>query len=266
MIIEIPNVASSVVSGSRPRRGRSAVDCITAPTTAIARTDTTSETQKLPVVRKAVVPTYAPSMNRSPCAKLTMSMMPKISVRPDATSARISPFTSPFTICTRIWSKGIIPSDSEVLVDDGLVGAQVRGRRVVADDALLHDVDPVGDREGQRDVLLDEQEGHAFLVKDLDDLADLTDHPRHEAFGRLVDQHDARLQHHRARDGEHLLLAAGQRAPGLIAALREDREALVDLLQQHLATVGGDVRPVEAGAQVLQHREQPKDAPVLRHV
>src|SRR5438093_805100 len=45
-------------------------------------------------------------------------------------------------------------------------------------------------------------------VEDVDDLPDLRDHPRHEALGRLVQQDDARLQHHRAGDGEHLLLAS----------------------------------------------------------
>src|SRR2546429_438849 len=57
-------------------------------------------------------------------------------------------------------------------------------------------------------VLLDEQDGHAVPLEDVDDLPDLRDHPRHEALGRLVQQDDARLQHHRAGDGEHLLLAS----------------------------------------------------------
>ena len=37
-------------------------------------------------------------MNNSPCAKFTTSMMPKISVRPEATSARIMPVTMPFMV------------------------------------------------------------------------------------------------------------------------------------------------------------------------
>ena len=37
-------------------------------------------------------------MNNSPCAKFTTSMMPKISVSPEATSARIMPVTMPFTV------------------------------------------------------------------------------------------------------------------------------------------------------------------------
>jgi hypothetical protein len=37
-------------------------------------------------------------MNSSPCAKFTTSMMPKIRVSPEATSARIMPVTMPFTV------------------------------------------------------------------------------------------------------------------------------------------------------------------------
>src|SRR5919108_4168775 len=217
MTSEMPNVARIVVSGSRPTSGRSAVICSAAPSTASVTTDTTSAIQKLPVVMNAVVPTYAPSMNRSPCAKFTMSMIPKISVRPEATSARIMPFTRPLTICTRTWSTGIMRSDSEILVDDAGVGAQRRGRRVVADHALLHDVDAVGDAERERHVLLDEQDRDAVLVQHLNDVADLRDHARHQPLGRLVEQDDARLEHHRPRDGEHLLLAARERAARLVA-------------------------------------------------
>jgi hypothetical protein len=43
-------------------------------------------------------------MTRSPWAKFTTSMMPKIRVRPEATRARIIPFTSPVTVCTRMAS------------------------------------------------------------------------------------------------------------------------------------------------------------------
>ena len=37
-------------------------------------------------------------MNSSPWAKFTTSMMPKISVRPEAISARIMPVTMPFSV------------------------------------------------------------------------------------------------------------------------------------------------------------------------
>ena len=43
-------------------------------------------------------------MNSSPWAKFTTSMMPKISVSPEATSARIMPVTIPFTVWISSWS------------------------------------------------------------------------------------------------------------------------------------------------------------------
>ena len=47
-------------------------------------------------------------MNNSPCAKLTTSMMPKMSVRPEATSARIMPVTTPFTVWMISKSTGML--------------------------------------------------------------------------------------------------------------------------------------------------------------
>ena len=45
-------------------------------------------------------------MNSSPWAKFTTSMMPKISVRPDAINARIIPVTMPFKVWMRNSSIG----------------------------------------------------------------------------------------------------------------------------------------------------------------
>src|SRR5688500_1476253 len=99
-------------------------------------------------------------MNSSPCAKFTTSMIPKISVSPEATRARIIPFTMPLMACTTIWSQGIMAClHSQVLVDDGLVGAQGRRRRLVPHHALLHDVDALAHAERERHVLLDQQDG-----------------------------------------------------------------------------------------------------------
>src|ERR1700681_3514601 len=99
-------------------------------------------------------------MNSSPWAKFTTSMMPKISVNPEATSARIMPLTMPLIVWMMICSSIL---DPQILADDRIVHAQLGGRGVVADDALLHDVDPLARLERQRDVLLDQQDRHALL-------------------------------------------------------------------------------------------------------
>src|SRR5262249_24311604 len=205
-------------------------------------------------------------MKSSPCAKLTTSMMPKISVSPDATSARIMPVTMPLTVWIRMRSNGISTSDPQVPLDHGVAGVQLGGRRVMPDRALLHEIDALAGRKRQRDVLLHEQDRHALAPEHADDLADLRDHAGHQSLGRLIEQDDLGLEHHGARDREHLLLAARQRTSGLAAPLRENRKILVDLLQQLLLACLGDATAVEADPQVLCHGEQAEDAPLLGHV
>ena len=106
---------------------------------------------------------------------------------------------------------------------------------MMAHAALLHDIDALAGLEGQRHVLLDQQHRDAFVVQHLDDLADLRDHARHQPLGRLVEQDDLGLEHHGAGDRQHLLLAARQRAAGLVAPLGQHREEGVDLVEQRLA-------------------------------
>ncbi len=133
----MPKVARMVVSGSRPSSGRRVLICSAAPKTAMTTAATRRASQKLPVRAMVVAPVKPPSMTRSPWAKLTTSMMPKIRVSPEATRARIMPFTMPLTV----WmTNGVHGLDPQVLVDDGLVGTQRGGWSVVADHALLHDV------------------------------------------------------------------------------------------------------------------------------
>ena len=51
-------------------------------------------------------------MNSSPWAKLTTSMMPKMSVRPEATSARIMPVTMPLTVWMTMMSQGMSSAEN----------------------------------------------------------------------------------------------------------------------------------------------------------
>src|SRR6185369_12931945 len=113
-------------------------------------------------------------MNSSPCAKFTTSMMPKISVKPDATSARIMPVTMPLTVWMAMTSQGIsMASDSQVLVDDGIAHFQLCGDGLVAHHALLHEIDPLARGQRQRHVLLHQQDGNALAMQHVDDLDDL---------------------------------------------------------------------------------------------
>src|ERR1051325_3245426 len=100
-------------------------------------------------------------MNSSPWAKFTTSMMPKISVSPEAISARIMPVTMPLIVWMRIWSNGMSAkkaamvsiSDSEILLDDGVADPELGRGRLVTDGAFFHQIDALACFQGQRHVL-----------------------------------------------------------------------------------------------------------------
>src|SRR5215471_11349537 len=116
-------------------------------------------------------------MNSSPCAKLTTSMIPKINVSPEATSAKIIPVTMPLIVWISSWSNGIDARSStlyaQVLVNDRVVGAQLGRCRMVPNHALLHNVDVPARVEREWYVLLDEQHRDAVAPKNVDDFPDL---------------------------------------------------------------------------------------------
>src|SRR5215470_1505303 len=93
-------------------------------------------------------------MNNSPWAKFTTSMMPKISVSPEATSARIMPTTMPLIVWIRICSSKL---NSQIFVDHFVVRVQLRGRRLMAHDPFLHEIHPLARLQRERHVLFDQQ-------------------------------------------------------------------------------------------------------------
>ena len=101
------------------------------------------------------------------------------------------------------------PSNRQVLVNDLVV--QVRDGTVGDDDAFLHDVKRVGERHGEIEALLHEEDGHApLLLQPADGLADFFDDGGLDAFGRLVEDQEARAEGERAANRQLLLLAARQ--------------------------------------------------------
>ena len=75
-------------------------------------------------------------------------------------------------------------------------------------------------------VLLDQQDGHALRFQIGDDLEDRARDQRRKPERRLVEQHQPRPRHQGARDDQHLLLTARQRAGDLIDALGKNRKAI----------------------------------------
>src|SRR5512147_227061 len=117
------------------------------------------------------------------------------------------------------WWRALVPgracwgSVAEVGAADGVVLLEVGGRARHDDAAGLEEVGVVGQVEGHRRVLLHEQDAHPLLLVDrAHDAEDLPDHQRGQAERGLVQQQQAGAGHERARDRQHLLLAARQRA------------------------------------------------------
>ena len=79
-------------------------------------------------------------------------------------------------------------------------------------------------------VLLDQQQGRALVPQAPEQHAHLLHQHRHDAFGRLIQQHHLGLRDDGARDGEHLLLATGHGGALLLEPLLEAWEALGDLV------------------------------------
>ena len=97
------------------------------------------------------------------------------------------------------------------------------------DRAGLQNIGPVGHLKRHLRILLDEQDGRAGFVQLADDVEDLLDQQWSQTHRRLVQHQQLRLTHHRAAHRQHLLLAAGERAADLLAALLQAREQVVDM-------------------------------------
>ena len=90
---------------------------------------------------------------------------------------------------------------------------------------------PVRDLQGLLRVLLDEQDRRALLVDFGDRREDRVDQELREAHRRLVEEQQLRARHERSAHGEHLLLAAGERAAGPACGAPQSREERVHAFQ-----------------------------------
>ncbi len=132
------------------------------------------------------------------------------------------------------------------------VGAQLGGARLVRDPAVDQHEDAVGHGGGHAEVLLDQQHRDRPLGGEvLEHRHHLVDDDRREALGRLVHDEEPRVGEQRARDREHLLLAAGELRTAVRLALREPRERRVRALTVHGSPLRSPARggaPRAAGA------------------
>src|SRR6187549_2081063 len=121
----------------------------------------------------------------------------------------------------------------------GAAHLRIRTQRrggVAQDDAagLQHEA-MAGDLQRKIGVLLHQQDGDAAAAVDLHDaLEDGLHQQRRNAERGLIQHQEFRLSHQRTADGQHLLLAAGERARLLLLALRETRKDA-----EHIVTLAG---------------------------
>ncbi len=101
--------------------------------------------------------------------------------------------------------------------------------------------------QGERQVLLHEQDRQALRVELVDDLEDVLNEARRQAEGRLVEHEQASARHQAAANGQHLLLAAREGAGHLAHALGEARQQGQNPFEFRLAM--GPRAPVEARQQ-----------------
>ena len=119
----------------------------------------------------------------------------------------------------------------EISLPHAVVGEQRCAGAGQRDAAVLQHVGVARELERDRDVLLDQHAGEALAVE----VAHASQHALHDrrrqAQRGLVEHHQIRRAHQAAADGEHLLLAARQRAGGLRAPLGEHRKQRIDAIE-----------------------------------
>ena len=142
----------------------------------------------------------------------------------------------------------------------------VRRQPARLDDAINapvdHDGDVFGDRRRHPDILLDDEDRHVgFLAETQQHLLDLRHDHRRKTLGRFVHDQELRICHQRARNRQHLLLAAGELRAAVVSALGQAGEGVVDAL-------GGPGAALARlrHSQVLVDRQRAPQPPPLRHV
>src|SRR3954468_12797078 len=115
---------------------------------------------------------------------------------------------------------------AEVALEQRVVRGELARGAAMRDAPALDNQRLSRERKGDLDVLLDEDHRHALEVGERG--GQLLDDDRREALERLVQQEQPRVGHQRARDGEHLLLAARKLVAEIRPALPQARKEAVD--------------------------------------
>src|SRR6516162_4068062 len=102
-----------------------------------------------------------------------------------------------------------------------LVGLEFGRCAIEYDPSVAHHIDTVRYSQGDRQLLFDQQDRDAAPGNFNNQVANLLNNDRCQAFGGLVDHYEFGVAHKRAANRQHLLLAARQHASGGISTLVE---------------------------------------------
>ena len=155
-----------------------------------------------------------------------------------------------------------VNADAEQPLLQLAIGGQPAGVDDAVDAAIDHDGDVLRDRGRHADILLDHQHRDvAFVAEPHQHLLDLGDDDGRETLGRLVHDQEMRVGQKRARDRQHLLLAAGKLAAAIVLAFGKTRKGFVDALD-----APGPAPDAGGKPQMLVDAERAPQPPSLRHV
>src|SRR6266446_9336927 len=155
----------------------------------------------------------------------------------------------------------LLSRQPQISVHDLGVRFEIARGATVDDGALFHQEYARAELERGFDVLLDQEDRHASLVDAMDYAPDLRNKPRHDAFGRLVQDDQLGPHHETARDCEHLLLAPGKRIPRLPDTFLEAWKA-----SKHVFLAFRVAPLAKPDAEIFQHGEIGEDAATLRDI
>ena len=128
---------------------------------------------------------------------------------------------------------------AEVDLAYGRVGGDLSWRSFADDPPILDDVGPIADREGVAHVVVRDDDSDTAFTQLRDDLLDVYDGDRVDAGKGLVQQHEARFEHQRARNLHSAAFATGEGRP-LLLALVEQVELTQQAVQPFPSLAAGD--------------------------
>src|SRR5579872_4473497 len=151
---------------------------------------------------------------------------------------------------------------AEEPVLQGAVGGKRRHRTLINDPAIVHHPRLIADLLRDAEILLDQQYGDAGALNLLQAIDQRPDDRRRETLGRLVDEQKPPRLDDGARDREHLLLTAGERAGARQPEFLQSRKKTENPLQPLI--VGRAVSRRED--KIFPYRQSRKDRHRLWHI